>query len=316
MAILNSGVTTTLQQTTHLLSLLGQTLGNRAGLFADPTLLLAFRGDVKGGRATAIASPRSTLGTVVLASETEGTGVGVTDPTYARDTVTVAGRRLVHARSDLFEALQMGHPGGLQALVEGLVDSCGLTLATVVAALASGYATSEGTSGAVLTLVDWLSAQARLAAANASGPTLGVLHSRQAGQLRLDALTVSGGQAAFTPADNQRPADAINGGAYTPSFFGTALLINNAIPLSGGDRVGMMVGPQALGWAVATPEAALAEDIVLPPMIIPGGAAFPGLLLRQVGATGTGVTSIEGFSILGATEAQDLAGTQLLSVDS
>lgn len=316
MAILNSGTNTTVQQLVHLMAALGETLGNRAGLLGDPVVLASFAGDLAGGRATSGATPRSNLGSIAFASETEGTGVAVTDPTFARDTVVVAGRRLAMSSSDLYRALQMGVPGGEMSLIEGLLTSCQMSVASVIAALASGYSTSEGTSGAVLTLVDWLSAQQRLAAANGEGPTLGVLHSRQAGQLRLDALTVTGGQAAFSPAANGRPSDGISTGAYNPDFFGSALFVNNAVAASGGDRIGMMVNKAGFKWAIATPEGSLVDDLVLPPVIVPGAAIFPGMLLRRVGATGTGVTSVEGFSIFGAAEAQDLGGTGLISVDA
>lgn len=316
MAVLNSGTNTTVQQLVALMSALGLTLGDRAGLVADPVFAASFAGDMSGARATSAAIPRSNLGTVVLASETEGTGVANTDPTYARDTVVVAGRRLLMENSDLFAALQLGHPGGPETIAMGLVDSCYLTLASIVAALASGYATSEGTSGASLTLVDLLAAQARLAAANADGSTLAMLASRQMAQLRLDALTVSGGQAAFAPRDNDRPGDRLNSGAYIADFFGSAVVVSNQIPVSGADRVGMLIGAQALKWAFAAPVAQSADDLVLPPIIGANGRVFPGMLLRRTAGRGTGLVGQEGFAILGAAEAQDLAGTRLISVNS
>lgn len=316
MAVLNSGTNTTVQQLVSLMSLLGLTLGDRAGLIADPVLGGAFAGDMSGARATSAAVPRSNLGTIVLASETEGTGVANTDPTYARDTVVVAGRRLLMENSDLFAALQLGHPGGPESIAIGLVDSTMLTLASIVASLSTGYSTSEGTAGAALTLVDLLAAQARLAAANADGPTLAVLASRQMSQLRLDALTVSGGQAAFSPRDNDRPGDRIKSGTYIADFFGSAVAVSNQVPTSGGDRVGMLVGAQAFKWAYATPVAQALEDMVIPAMTTPDGRILPPLLLRRTAARGTGVFGQEAFAILGAAEAQDLAGTRLISVNS
>jgi len=116
---------------------------------------------------------------------------------------------------------------------------CGLEVENDLAALFSGFSTTVGTSGADLTIANFVEAIARMDTANARGRRVCVLDDQQAFDLRAAVASTSG--AVFSQAGAQSVLNA-NGNGFVGELFGVPIWLTNLTDTdnTGADVVGAM----------------------------------------------------------------------------
>jgi hypothetical protein len=174
--------------------------------------------------------------------------------TDASTVITIARQSFAREVSGTAQITDLGILGP-QAFAADLLGAYSARLTNLIAAMPAGFATSVGTSGANMTVADFLAAKAALLAANADdgSPLLTMLHGVQFSDLISELTTTSGGAVQFL----QATADLVQtrGGGFKGTFLGCDVFSSNRIPTAnaGADRAGGMWTRGAILWSDAVP---------------------------------------------------------------
>lgn len=193
-----------------------------------------------------------------------------------------------------------------------------LELTYMIANLMDNFATVVGTTGVNATVANVIDSITALKINNAGpGPYMGVLHSRQLGDIRLELATAVGGTMQW-----DAPTAAMvaaRGGAFQGSWLGVDFFESNAVPTmnAGADRGGGIFARGAIGWCDMSFGSSGRQDQLL---LGTRSLSFPNGTVRTVGdvlieelrsTTGAGTTSYLSKRVIGVTEVIDLAGVTL-----
>lgn len=174
----------------------------------------------------------------------------LTDASY---TVTIARQSLAREWSGLASITDTGILAAPATFAADAIGAYNAKLCTQIAALPASFSASVGTSGANMTVADFLAAKAVLLIANADdgAPLLTLLHGQQFSDLSAEVTTTSGGAVQFLAA-SQELANS-RGGGFKGSFLGCDIFVSNRVPTanSGADRAGGMFTRGAILWADA-----------------------------------------------------------------
>lgn len=120
-------------------------------------------------------------------------------------------------------------------------------LTTLIAGLASGFSTNTvGTSGVDMDHDTFMAAKAKLIASKVPGPYLCVMYPTCFADWATD-LESRGGLTQWRPA--AADMQILKGPGYQGSYDGIDVFTSDKIPASGSDRLNMMIGRGAIGYA-------------------------------------------------------------------
>lgn len=137
-------------------------------------------------------------------------------------------------------------------MAQDAVATLQATQLALLSALAPAFTAQAGTTTADLTAATHLGARIALEMANVPGPYLACYHSRQIGDLAVNALASTGGAFQWSKA----ASDVMSTQGWGGEFLGVDIYRSNHQPLvsAGADRSGMMFGPGAVVWGALRPE--------------------------------------------------------------
>jgi hypothetical protein len=226
-------------------------LADRNAIINHPALRYA--GRINGTGTATLRLPLIGLGGKDLpAAVDDGDEVALT--TLEDDKIEVTVSRFSKAYS-LTDLARLADAAGLdlQAFASDAFQSAMLRLTDLVVTAGSGFTPSVGSSGVDLDVETFLQAKTTLELANVEGPYLAGLHTQQFADLREELATTSGGATQWMPASAEI-VDRIGRG-YAGRFAGVDIWVSNRWPTAnaGADRVGCMMGRDAIVWADGTP---------------------------------------------------------------
>lgn len=276
-------------------------------------LLLADRSDILGHPALVYAGAAvgsnvvkvpqiGLMGYDTLAAGTEGTASANTALTDSSDSITVAWYSKQYEQSDLAQVVAANGLLDPMLFAQDCAVSVAQTLMGLIANLVDNFSTTVGTSGVNASIQNFVDAITALELNKAQGPYLSILHPRQWGDLRTDALSLGGAAQFRTDAQGLVAAGT---GLYKGQLFGVDVMTHGAVPTANGgaDRAGGMFSRGALAWADAQFPANGDPNI-----LNLGRAAFE----RQ--RTGkAGLTAYISHAFLGVVECIDTAGVSIIT---
>jgi stage V sporulation protein SpoVS len=280
-------------------------LADRASIRNHPAI--ADYSNLAGRGSTALKVPLFGLAgynAMAATNADEVTAVGNTALTTTAPTITIARYALARERSDLY---QITDPGllNVDALAADMVGAYDMAVTTALAALASGFSNSVGTSGVDLSVDDFYAAIFQLEESNVPGQFLAVLHPVQVSNLQAS-LRLEGGANQYKAA-TQDMLDA-KGQGYAGMFAGVDIFKSSKVATAnaGADRAGMMIGMGAIGFAAGSPQAisTLGGDVV------PSGTEVMVEFERDSAA---GLQKIVGSAFFGVAELQDAMGVGIIT---
>ena len=284
---------------------MGMLLADRASIRLHPAI--SNYSDLAGRGSTVLKIPLFGLDgydSMAATNANEVTAVGNTAITTAAPTITIARYALARERSDLY---QMTDPGYLnvEALARDGFGGYDMAVTTAIAALASGFSNSVGTSGVDLSVDDWFSAIFQLEESSVDGQLLAVLHPVQTSNLQAS-IRLEGGAIQFVSA-TQEMLQA-KGQGFIGQFAGVDIFKSSKVATanSGADRAGMMVGQGAIGFAAGSPTAISG----LGGFVVPNGTE---VMTEFERAAKAGLQSIVSSAFFGVSELQDGKGVGIIT---
>lgn len=269
-----------------------------------PVLRAGYQGTVNGsGSATKKIPHIGSDGYDIMAPANDGATVSPTDPTDDSTTVTVARQSLAYEPTDL--ARMTGRQGQFDAtyFAGWMLAGRNQRLITMIAALATGYSNTVGTSGSDMTAANFLDAKAQLAINDTEGDLLCILHPRQYYDFLNDLNNNASGTLQYEMAA-QDLRDRVGNG-YQGRFAGVDVWTSTRVGTAnaGADRAGMMLGPGALAWMDGVPRVDL-----------PGQQTLIDKVLYEIARSAyAGKTGFVGHAYLGVAEALDGAGVGIIT---
>jgi hypothetical protein len=226
-------------------------LADRNPLVSHPAFF--YLGDrLAEGSVTQALSEYDLMGTSLPQPIAEGASVGDTSIGRVEYSVTVGRYSKAYSMTDL--AKMVDNHGILQtsALAADAALSGALRLTQLVAALGSGWTAVRGSSGAVLTLADFLAAKNLLEQEKNAGPLVAILKPKQWQEVVSNvALTLTSGSIIRDPSTLD-PLQQFGIG-YQGRFYGVDVITSDYVPNDGTDFAGQMIAPGAVLWADGQP---------------------------------------------------------------
>jgi len=220
-------------------------LAEREDILGHPALVYA--GAAEGSNKVRV--PQIGLGGYdVLAAGTEGTALANTALTDASSDITVAWYGKSYERSDLARMVAANGLLDPEMFAMDSAVSIAQTLLGLVAGLMDGFSTVVGSTTVDATHQNFIDAITALEIAKVPGPYLSLLHPRQWGDLRTDALSLGG--AAQYRADAQGSI-AAGTGQFAGQLYGVDVFKTSRVDTmnAGADYGGGMIGRGAVAWA-------------------------------------------------------------------
>lgn len=238
----------------------------------------------------------------------DGAAVPRSTLTTGSTTVTVARRSQAWAPSDLAKLTDPN--GGIMNPAAFAAEASAahmLALTDLIAGLVGGFSNPVGTSGADLTIANFLAALTLLEAGYQSaigeGAAMGVLHTQQLADLRTAIGTSASGAMQYSPAAQDQLA--LRGSGYRGRYFGVDLFASGYVRTanSGADRAGGIFVRGAIVWADASQVAEGPDQLVIGDKV---------LFERQRDAR-AGLTDYVSHSYFGASEGIDAFGVSVIT---
>ena len=231
-------------------------LADRASLWGHPSIIPL--GTVNNTGSTTLKVPLvGLMGYDKMAAVSEDTAVTETSLTDASVTVTVARQSIYRKITTLARGTDPNSPDLYPRIAEDFLMAAAMRFMEMAAALAAGFSTIVGTSGANMTVDDFFSAIFALEVASVPGPYICVLAPIQITDFQ-SSLRGEGGAIQYR-SDVQDLLN-IKGQGMIGSFAGVDIMKSSYIGTanSGADRSGGMWGYGAVGYAEMLP--AIADD--------------------------------------------------------
>lgn len=256
-----------------------------------------YAGSISGTRSDTLKVRLSTLAGNAMTATAEGTDLSDSDVDTDSVQVVVARQGISYQLGDLLRTTDSGELA--MKLIDGLFSGFTRTQLLQSCNLIDGF-TKYQTASSTLTAADVLAAKAKLGAI--PGPRLGILHSKQWGELEADIGLNLGGAHAFSPAS----ADVIAkvGSGYIGEWAGISWFITDDVISSGGKRKGAIMAPGALAWGDGTPATS-----GLPTQLLIGGK----VLVEEERNAGRFRSRFIANALLGMSMLQDNNGVTLNS---
>ncbi|MCB9763920.1 MAG: hypothetical protein H6739_29385 [Alphaproteobacteria bacterium] len=183
----------------------------------------------------------------LLSATTPGSEIANTALIDGSSDITISSRAKVYMADDLAQYITDGKLDAI-ALAQDAVVSISQTLISLIASVAGGFTATEGTSGVDATWNDVLAAKTTLDIANAAGPMLAIVHSRQWGDLESDALSMG-----VLPAQSMSGVIMQGLSGYRGRYLGIDFFVSNHVPTAnaGADRAGGIFTRGGIAWADA-----------------------------------------------------------------
>lgn len=278
-------------------------LADRAALQNHPSLINVGSAGPNGSL-TIKTSEISWNGADQLAAVAEGASVANTALTDTSYTVTVARYAKAYSPTDFARMTDVHGILSPQSFAMDALTSAAMTLTNLIAALASGYSQSVGSSGVNMTVQNFFDARALHDINNVQGDLLAVLHARQYNDF-LDSLRAETGALEFYAPTAEMIA--MRGTGYKGRFLDCDFFVSNqcATANSGADRAGMMIGRGAVLWA---------EGTHAPDPAVVGFDLLGGRVRLEFDRDGRAAeTAVITNRVLGVTEGIDLAGVGIIT---
>jgi hypothetical protein len=238
---------------------------------------------------------------------TEGDAVSETSLTDGHADIVVKRQALMYKITDLANMTGMGADIDPFRIAESISKSYELLFAELTAATVAGF-TASVSQAAALTLEDFIEAFQTLELAasgkGAPGPYVALLHPEQWQDLQNDIRGEQNNALAFSPASYE--AVSAKGPGYKGSYLGVDIYTSSHVTDSGGQHVGALWAPGAIGFATGKPAALVgaAESMDM------------GDVLIEMDRDATrALTSIVGHCYLGMGVVDSDRGVKLLSVN-
>jgi hypothetical protein len=280
-------------------------LGDRASLRGHPALINV--GPLTGLGAPGSGSLSGTMpllgldGIQRMTDAAEATGLSETAISSAKRTVTIAKKGLRHAVSDELAAVDPTGSFNAVRLAQSIAMSASMTFTEEIASHAADFSTESGTSGAAFDHDMFMAAKQSLNDAGVPGPYLAVLYDHHFSEWMID-LEGRGGLTQWQPAAAEM--QVLKGRGFKGTYDGIEIYTSSLMPASGSDRVSMMFGVGAIGYAE--------QDLVPQPGTIV--LLHVGPLLVEAIRGDDGTTSVLGWYMLGTIEIEDARGTKITAL--
>lgn len=239
---------------------------------------------------------------------TEADAVGETSLTDGHADIVVKRQALMYAISDLASMTGMGSDIDPFRIAESIGKSYELLFAELTGAAVAGFTASVTNAGA-LTIDDFIQAFQTLELAasgkGAPGPYVALLHPEQWQDLQNDIRTEQNNALAFAPASFE--AISAKGPGYKGTYLGVDIYTSSHVTQSGGNHVGALWAPGAIGFATGKPAALV-------------GAAesmdMGDVLIEMERDASKALTSVVGHCYLGMGIIDSDRGVKLISIDN
>jgi hypothetical protein len=239
---------------------------------------------------------------------TEADAVLDTSLTDAHADIVVKRQALMYKISDMAAMTGMGSDIDPFRIAESIAKSYELLFAELTGATVAGFTASKGTTGVALTVDDFIEAYQALelaaAGKGAPGPYVALLHPEQWQDLQNDIRGEQNNALAFSPASYE--AMSAKGPGYKGQYLGVDIYTSSHITTSGGDHVGAMWAPGAIGFANGKPQA-LAGAVETMDM--------GEVLIEMDRSSANAVTNIVGHCYLGMGIIDADRGVKLISIN-
>ena len=238
----------------------------------------------------------------------EDSAVGETSLTTEHADIVVKRQALMYKITDLANMTGMGADVDPFRIAESIAKSYELLFADLTAATVAGFTASVSQSAA-LTVDDFIAAFQTLELAasgkGAPGPYVALLHPEQWQDLQADIRAEVNNALAFAPASFE--AMSAKGPGYKGSYLGVDIYTSSHITQTGGQHVGALWAPGAIGFATGKPQSLVGavESMDM------------GDVLVEMDRDSTrALTNIVGHCYLGMGVVDADRGVKLLSVDN
>lgn len=276
-------------------------LANRASLRGHPALINLAAGTRGSSSLTSQYSLFGLDGYDNLSSVSEGAAVSETAITMARRTIAVSRRALRRDFSDMMATIDAtGAINPMRLAMDGFM-ACQKSLTGQIAALASGFTASKGTSGVDFDHDTFQEAKAALIDAKVPGPYLLIIPETFFSKWMMD-LEGRGGLTQWRSATEQM--QMLRGPGYQGMYDNVDIFTCDLCPTSGSDRIGTMFGRGAVGYAEM--------EVVFPQSAFILMKAGP-MAVEEVREGTKGVTDIITHYHSGVVEIEDERGVQILA---
>jgi len=282
-------------------------LADRGTLHNHPALinLSQYGAGKMGGGSKSFSFPVVGLdGYDLLSATSEGSAVSATDITDAQKTVTVARYAQTRLATDWIHSIDpSGVVNPVRLAQSGFMDAMA-TLTNAIAGLASGFATSVGTSGVAFDHDTFMAAKGALIEAKVPGPYMAVLHPTSFASWQTD-LESRQGITQWKPANEQM--QQLRGPGFQGNYDGVDIFTCDKIPASGSDRVNMMFGRGAIGFATQEIDGfgINPNDVLL---------QVESVLIEQSRNATAGSGNVTTHFYFGVVEIEDLRGVQMIAL--
>lgn len=280
-------------------------LGDRASLRGNPALVNV--GGITGLGAPGSGSLSGTMplfgldGYHRMTDAAEASGLAETAISSAKRTVTISKKGIRHAFSDELGSIDpTGTFNGVR-LAQSIAMSASMTFTEEIASHADDFTTEAGTSGAAFDHDMFMAAKQDLNDAGVPGPYVAVLYDHHFSEWMID-LEGRGGLTQWQPAAAEM--QILKGRGYKGMYDGIEIYTSSLMPVSGSDRVSMMFGVGAIGYAE--------QDLV--PQAGTIVLLSVGPLLVEAIRNSDGTTSVQGWYMLGTVEIEDARGVKITAL--
>ena len=237
----------------------------------------------------------------LLSAVSEGSAVTETSLTSAAKSISIARRGLRRDLSDWINSIDPTGALNPMRLAQDGFASASMTLTNLIAALASGFSTQVGTSGADFDHDVWLEAKAALIEAKVPGPYLAVLHPNHFSRWMVD-LEGRGGLTQWSAAAAEM--QILKGPGFQGIYDGVEVYTSSKCPASSSDYISMMFGQGAIGYAE--------QEITFPASAIIHLQVGP-IAVEEVRNGEKGATEIITHYYAGVTEIEDGRGVGMIA---
>ena len=274
---------------------------------ADTTNLLTYEGvvnigSVDGSGSDTLSEAFASMGAATaFATTADGTEVGATDPTFSNVDFQVGRYALRH---DITSWAQMTG-GSLDpfSVSQYLMQSAIATASDVIAASFASFTSSVGTSGVDLSVDDMLDAIFQLETTN-NTQFAAILHSVQFADFRQSLRSESNNAFAFAPASMDIMKAKAPG--YAGEWGGVEIYKSNRVTESTGNKIGAMIGANAIGYVLGSPQNTQIGD---GSMVAAGTPA----IIEWDRKPAYDMTSIVGNLYIGANIVEDARGVKIVT---
>lgn len=278
-------------------------LADRSSVWGHPALV--YLGDIAGQGSTVIKSGQAGLdGFDEMAAVAENGSTSNTALTDGSSSVTIARQALQYQMSDL---AALTNSLGLDPvrLAASMVGAASMRFTTMIAALASGFSQSVGSTGIDMSVDDFFDANTTLSLNSNAAQRMAMLHPRQLEDLR-NSLRAEGGAIQFMEATAEMLM--AKGPGFAGSFLGVDIFSSSKIATAnaGADRAGMMFCRGAINWADGSQRQVYGAG----GLVLPAGSKIVVEFERDAAGA---LTKVVGNYFVGVAEGQDLMGVGIVT---